>query len=59
MCTHTHIRLAEARSNPHLLAIGDHLNRTSMQDDVLELMQGERTAEDLDRSKSHEDLLML
>ncbi len=37
---YTHTRLAEVHSNPHLLTIVDHLNRTSMQDDVLDLMQG-------------------
>ncbi len=38
--SYTHTRLAEVHSNPHLLAKIDHFNRTSMQDDVKDLMQG-------------------
>lgn len=52
-------RLAEGRSNPHLLAIGDHMNRTNMQDDIMEMMKGEKNADDLGRSKSIDDLLLL
>lgn len=53
--------LAEARSNPHLLDIGDHLNRATSQDEVKELMrEGDKsTVEDLSRSKSIDDLLMV
>ena len=52
-------RLAEGRSNPHLLAIGDHMNRTNMEDDIMEMMKGEKNADDLGRSKSIDDLLLL
>ena len=53
--------LAEARSNPHLLDIGDHINRATSQDEIKEMMkEGDRsTVEDLERSKSIDDLLML
>lgn len=54
-------QLAEARSNPHLLDIGDHMNRATSQDDVKEMMMGgdKSTIEDLSRSKSIDDLLMI
>ena len=52
-------RLAEGRSNPHLLAIGDHMNRTNMEDDIMEMMKGEKNADDLGRSKSIDDHLLL
>lgn len=53
--------LAEARSNPHLLEIGDHMNRDTSQDEIKEMMmKGDKsTVEDLSRSKSIDDLLML
>ena len=51
-------RLAEARSNPHLLDIGD-LNRSQVSGDVKQYMLGDRSYEDLSRSKSHDDLLFL
>lgn len=53
--------LAEARSNPHLLEIGAHINRSTSQDEIKEMMkEGDRsTVEDLERSKSIDDLLML
>ena len=54
-------RLAEARSNPHLLDIGDHMNRTTSQDEVNVLMKGEDNSGvvDLSKTKSIDDLLML
>ena len=55
-------RLAEARSNPHLLDIGDHMNRSTSKDEVSSLMQkGEATSAvvDLSKTKSIDDLLML
>ena len=53
--------LAEARSNPHLLDIGDHMNRATSHEEIKEMMQkGDKaTVEDLERSKSIDDLLML
>lgn len=53
--------LAEARSNPHLLDIGDHMNRATSQDEIKAMMkEGDKTtADDLSRSKSIDDLLML
>ncbi len=53
--------LAEARSNPHLLDIGDHINRATSQDEIQEMMkEGDKsTVEELERSKSIDDLLML
>ena len=53
--------LAEARSNPHLLEIGDHINRATSQDEIKEMMkEGDKsTVDDLSRSKSIDDLLML
>ena len=54
-------RLAEARSNPHLLDIGDHMNRSTSKDEVSALMKGEATSAvvDLSKTKSIDDLLML
>lgn len=54
-------RLAEARSNPHLLDIGDHMNRSTSRDEVHVLMKGEETGavNDLSKTKSIDDLLML
>lgn len=52
-------KLAEARSNPQLLAIGAHMNRANTQAEVLQLMKGERTAEDISQTKSIDDLLLL
>ena len=55
-------RLAEARSNPHLLDIGDHMNRSTSKDEVSTLMKkGEATSAvvDLSMTKSIDDLLML
>lgn len=53
-------QLAEARSNPHLLAIGSHMNRTTSKEEVSEFMKaGEKTADDLSKSKSIDDLLFL
>ena len=54
-------RLAEARSNPHLLDIGDHMNRSTSRDEVHVLMKGEETGavKDLSKTKSIDDLLML
>lgn len=53
--------LAEARSNPHLLDIGHHMNRATSQEDIKTMMkEGDKsTVEDLSRSKSIDDLLML
>ena len=53
-------RLAEARSNPHLLDIGDHMTRTTSHEEIKAFMrEGDRsTVEDLTRSKSIDDLLM-
>ena len=53
--------LAEARSNPHLLAIGDHMNRATSHEEIKEMMkEGDKgTADDLSRSKSIDDLLTL
>ncbi len=53
-------RLAEARSNPHLLDIGDHMNRTTSQEEIKTFMrEGDKsTVDDLTRSKSIDDLLM-
>ena len=52
--------LAEARSNPHLLDIGEHMNRATSRQEVKEMMkEGDKsTVEDLSRSKSIDDLLM-
>lgn len=54
-------RLAEARSNPHLLDIGDHMARTTSKDEVNALMKGEGKSgvNDLSKTKSIDDLLML
>lgn len=54
-------RLAEARSNPHLLDIGDHMNRSTSRDEVSVLMKGEGSSavSDLSKTKSIDDLLML
>ena len=55
-------RLAEARSNPHLLDIGDHMTRTTSKDEVSALMkggEGRSGVEDLTKTKSIDDLLML
>lgn len=54
-------RLAEARSNPHLLDIGNHMNRATSHEEIKELMrEGDKsTVDDLSRSKSIEDLLMV
>ncbi len=51
--------LAEARSNPHLLDIGDHMDRSTSQEEIKEMMkEGDRsTVDDLSRSKSIDDLL--
>lgn len=54
-----HNRLAEARSNPHLLAIGEHMNRQDMRDDILEHMRGDKSAADISKSRSHETLVTL
>jgi len=35
------------------------MNRAEMKDDIVEMMRGERNADDLGRSKSIDDLLML
>ena len=53
-------RLAEARSNPHLLDIGDHMNRSTSHEEIKEMMrEGDKsTVDDLARSKSIDDLLM-
>jgi hypothetical protein len=53
-------QLAEARSNPHLLDIGEHVKRATSQEEVKEMMkEGDKsTMEDLSRSKSIDDLLM-
>ena len=53
--------LAEARSNPHLLDIGEHINRTTSQEEIKEMMkEGDKsTIDDLARSKSIDDLLMI
>ena len=56
MCVY---RLADSRSNPHLLAIGDHMNRTGMHDEVMDMMKGEESPVDLAKSKSIDDLLLL
>ena len=54
-------QLAEARSNPHLLDIGEHIKRATSQEEIKEMMkEGDKsTFEDLSRSKSIDDLLML
>ena len=51
-------RLAEARSNPHLLDIGD-IDRSEIGGDVHQYLKGEKTSEELVLSKSHDDLLQL
>lgn len=53
--------LAEARSNPHLLDIGDHMNRATSHEEIKAMMkEGDKnTVQDLSRSKSIDDLLML
>jgi len=47
-------RLAEARSNPHLLEIGSHIDRSMFTSD----MGGDTTPDDLTKTKSIDDLLM-
>ena len=51
-------RLAEARSNPHLLDIGSHIDRSQQSSDVADHMSGDKTAADLTMTKSIDDLLM-
>jgi hypothetical protein len=51
-------QLAEARSNPHLLDIGE-VDRSTISTDIKQYMLGDRSYEDLSRSKSHDDLLFL
>ena len=59
ICNYSYfIRLAEARSNPHLLDIGE-LSRNDVKGEVKQYMLGDRSADDLARSKSHDDLLFL
>ncbi len=51
-------QLAEARSNPHLLDIGSHMNRSDHDTEVTHLMSGDKTADELTMTKSIDDLLM-
>ncbi|XP_064405057.1 low density lipoprotein receptor adapter protein 1-B-like isoform X2 [Halichondria panicea] len=50
--------LAEARSNPHLLDIGSHLDRSGHNLEVTHHMSGDKTADELSMTKSIDDLLM-
>ncbi len=49
-------RLAEGRSNPNLLDIGD-LSRTNISGDVKQYMIGDRSEGNLAHSKSHDNLM--
>ena len=63
LCVHSLIltvcRLAEARSNPNLLDIGDHMARTPAGGEVHQYMRGETSPSDYTKVKSHDDLLLL
>ena len=52
-------QLAEARSNPHLLDIGTHMNRTTSKEEVSDFMKSGEKASNISNSKSIDDLLFL
>ena len=52
-------RLAEARSNPNLLDIGAHMQRTPVGGDVHQYLRGDTSQSDFSKVKSQDDLLFL